>query len=78
MVAALVAGGANPNAVDNRMRTALMLACKRGAANVVSALLQGDPDIHPSDEAGCTALSYASNAGHTAVVIDLLAAVQAE
>ena len=58
-VAALLALGADPRAVDHYKTTALMLAAQRGNAAILHALLAAKVDVNQADEQRRTALFYA-------------------
>src|SRR5262249_9322185 len=60
VVALLLDAGAPIDAVDNRGRTALMIASERGHAAVVQALLARGADRSVKDKAGLRALDLAA------------------
>lgn len=59
---ALIASGADVNAVTQKGETPLMLAATNGKADVVELLLQQGADKQKKDNSGKTALDYARNA----------------
>lgn len=73
-VSALLAAGANPNAMTSTGFTALMFAAAAGSLPMTRELLQhrAEPDQRPPE--GPTALMYASAAGHCDIVKALLLA----
>ena len=74
-VAALLAGGADVNEVDDDDdgRTPLYVACEIGHTEVVAALL-GDADVNQAAYDGMTSMCCACWKGHTEIVTQLLAA----
>lgn len=72
-VRALLAGGADVNAIDQYGYTALMDAAQEGHAEVVSALLAKGADVNATrKDDNWTALHYAANSGLADVVRILL------
>ncbi|MCG9911178.1 MAG: ankyrin repeat domain-containing protein [Flavobacteriales bacterium] len=59
---ALIAAGADVNAVTQKGESPLMLAATNGKADVVELLLQRGADKQKKDNSGKTALDYARNA----------------
>jgi ankyrin repeat protein len=57
----LLEGGAEIDAVDNRGRTALMIAAQIGHAEMVDTLIKRGADHNIRDKAGRTALDLAAN-----------------
>ena len=73
-VRALLARGADPNAVEQRNQTALMWAAAEGHAAVVHALLEVGADLDAKLKSGFTPLFFAVREGHVYVVHTLLEA----
>lgn len=73
-VSALLAGGANVNAVCSYGQTALLCASNWGHEDIVRALLGANADPNIADSCGWTSLIAASLWGHSAVVSLLIAA----
>jgi len=67
-VARLLAGGADPNAVNAQESTALMGAAAGGFADVVELLLNAGADSDARSRRRCTALMFAARNGHIGVV----------
>src|SRR5262249_3474435 len=63
VVTLLLDAGAQIDAVDNRGRTALMIAAELGRAAIVDALLARGADRSIADKAGKRAADLAANAG---------------
>ena len=57
--------GADVNAKDERNRTALYWASKKGYTKIVAMLLEKGADVNAKDKDGYTALKMASHNGHT-------------
>jgi hypothetical protein len=72
-VEAFIAAGADLEARDEKGLTALMLAAKKGYADIVSALVKAGALVTLGDGYGATALFYAAKGGHVEVVKILLA-----
>ena len=73
-LSALSLAGANPNAVDNYGKTALMSAAQKGHAEVVKMLLSAGADVNAADNYDWTALMVAAELGHAKVAEILLSA----
>lgn len=61
-------GGADPNALDDDGRTALMYAAYEGRLEPIVTLTAGGADVNLRASAGFTALDYACKAGHLEAV----------
>jgi len=61
VIALLIQRGAHIDAVDNRGRTALMIAAENGYAAVVEALIRGGADRTRRDNDGKSAFDLAAN-----------------
>ncbi len=72
-VKALLAKGAEVNAVNDRGGTALTLAAYQGHLDVARELIANGAEIDIKDKDGKTALSAAVERGHTAIAQELLA-----
>ena len=72
----LLVAGANVNARDKDVETALHLAAFGGHAAIISRLLVAGADIHATTNGGLTALDLAANQGHRAIVSRLRKAEQ--
>lgn len=73
-ISQLLQDGADVNAKDNKGRTALMVACWAGCAEIVQALIAAGADVNLQETKGGTALMHASGGGHAEPVKALLAA----
>jgi ankyrin repeat protein len=73
-VSALIAAGANINAVNQHGDTPLILAAFHGRTNTVSVLIAARANLNAADQYGNTALIFASLGGHTNIVSVLIAA----
>ncbi|XP_067118441.1 ankyrin repeat domain-containing protein 7-like [Centruroides vittatus] len=60
--------GASVESKDKKLRTPLMLACKKGYFPMISLLLKNRSDVTAEDSKGWTASDYASIAKHTQVM----------
>jgi uncharacterized protein len=60
VVAALLEAGANPNTVDDRARTPVLIATAAGNATLLQQLLTATPDLSMADASGTTPLGYAA------------------
>lgn len=67
-VAALLAGGADVDAVDERGWTPLALAAQNGSQEIVALCLAYGADVHARASDGKTALDVAAAAGNVAIV----------
>jgi ankyrin repeat protein len=72
LASALLAKGANLNAMSRDLSNALMFASTIGHLPLVSMILDKDIDINAADDQGGTALMFAVNNGHATVVKELL------
>ncbi|CAE7212542.1 mask, partial [Symbiodinium pilosum] len=70
----LLEAGANKNAKDDLLRTALMLTAERGHVEIVRLLLQAGADKDMQDCLGETALTLAAQNGHVEIARLLLQA----
>lgn len=70
-VGLLLAHGANPNAAAGNGETPLILAAKRGRADMVGALLEKGAAVSAKDKAGKSALVYAMEGSYGAVAEQL-------
>ncbi|MEA9391814.1 ankyrin repeat domain-containing protein [Acerihabitans sp. TG2] len=66
-IEALLAQGADINAVDDEGKTALMWSSQRGALQIVETLLERGANVAIKDHVNKTALHYAIESGHTPV-----------
>jgi tetratricopeptide (TPR) repeat protein len=76
-VRSLLAGGANPNQIDDadvRGWTPLMAAAKAGSTDVAEALLQAHANVNAANEYGATALDVAIANGKSALAVLIEAA----
>lgn len=71
---ALLARGANPNALGAEGRTALILAAAKGYEDMVELLVRHRAALDRSDKFGNTALFYAAAGDHSGVVEILIEA----
>jgi hypothetical protein len=69
----LLAGGADVNAADADLRTALHWAVLQGQTDAATQLLAAGADVNAVDRIGRTALHYAAQGNHTALLAELLA-----
>jgi hypothetical protein len=75
VVKALLANGANVNAIGSTGKTALMLAAEYGHAAMASTLISADADLSVQDNNNETALIYAVNESDLDTVFSLLSAM---
>ena len=68
MVERLLELGLDMHARDEDGMDALLLACRRGDAEVVSLLIEHRASVYTRDDAGATALMHACDGGHIEVV----------
>jgi hypothetical protein len=73
IVEILLCRGANPNAQDNRCRTALSYAAQEGHYDVLEHLLSHSADPNIIDDEGATALLWGACRGKEAIVRRLIA-----
>lgn len=72
VIARLIAGGANVEAVDYRLRTPLMIAASGGNTAAIGALIDAGANLEALDENNRTALMRAALSGEVAPVRKLL------
>jgi|CXWL01.1.fsa_nt_gi ankyrin repeat protein len=74
MVSALLAAGADPNAVQHGGFTPLMQAASQGDAALVEVLLAAGADRRATSDGGQTAAELAAARGHAALAVELTVA----
>ena len=70
----LLAQGADPDAIDQNGRSAIVNAAWRGRSRVVALLLERGADADRRDDEGHTALAWAAINGYSDIALSLLAA----
>jgi ankyrin repeat protein len=73
-VAALLAGGANPNQPNKDVTSALHAVSQRGPVRLLQLLLEHKADVQAADNQGTTPLHLAARSGNAQKVQCLLAA----
>ena len=68
LVQIMLARGADPNAIDNSGRSALINAAWRGRKNTVKLLLEKGADLTIRDREGLSAINWAGVNGHSDVI----------